>query len=515
MVLVALDADLTTDYHVALAYSNIQGINSVPPFVAGVITTGDLLGELKNRDLPRKRLLLRRRNSLFDLEQAFADISDYLTEHEIERVKNQQATQVDIESSYLKLLRILLSKHLRVLLGDTTSISLRLFEDPSDWKTRPFSQSFLDQVKRYSNAIKICDKDTFDRLLETAKILATLEFRRMQSTNGQFIEKIIEKHANECVQVLRLSWRSPSIEDYENYNVGFPAVVLRTIKTEGVDFTYLTPKMNVSLIPLGKFCRGYQEKQGVERCKKTTYYKPFGQQLQGSSGEQCWSCRNGHENTMCLSRVPLCDGFEVRCGKYGFAGNICSEFFALYIARFLDELKVGTSFQPNVIGRLLDQGPTAATVFYPIEGIGAVSLLERAVTKHLQKNIDTFSQFGIKKAYWKTPVDRRLRDFLSDWNRDDHELMETISDFVLNASILSESPDTKLSELERKVCLFHKNYLQPPPNLNNEYLKMSRLFKPAKGQIVGLRGSFIFLDSGYVVDLKRLQGYVLRGGFYE
>lgn len=502
-------------YHVALAYSNIQCIDEVPAFVAGVVTTEQFLSELKNRDLPRKKLLLRRKNSLFDLEQAFEDVSDYMTEFEVEKIKNQPATQEDIESAYIKLLIILLNKHLNVLLGKTESVALRIFENPSDWKERPFTQQFIKQVNRYTGNIKICDKDTFDRLLETAKTLSTLEFRRQQSLKGQYIGKVIEKYKKECIQILKISWQHPPIEDYSNYNVGAPAVISRTANSEVINFTYLKTKMTVSLEPLGKYCRGFQEKQKVERCRKTSSYNPFGQALQGSSGEQCWVCRNGHENTLCLSRIPLCDGFEVKCQNYEFAWNVCGGFFALYVTRFLDELKVGTSFLPNVVGRLLDQGPNSAVVFYPIEGIGAASVLERAVTKYLQENITLFSEFGITKAFWKTPIDRRLKDFISDWDRNDTELMTKISEVLSTAQLKSDTSEIRLNEFERKVCSFKKNFIQPPQNLKEDYLELSRLFKPAKGKIVGLRGTFIFLDSGYVVDIKHLQGYVLRGGFNE
>ena len=70
-------------YHVALAYSNIQCIDEVPAFVAGVVTTEQFLSELKKRPTSQE-LLLRRKNSLFDLEQAFEDVSDYMTEFEVE-----------------------------------------------------------------------------------------------------------------------------------------------------------------------------------------------------------------------------------------------------------------------------------------------------------------------------------------------------------------------------------------------------------------------------------------------
>jgi len=98
---------MSGEYNIALAYSNIQGKFKLPTVVSGIVTDEECYEELVKRDLPSKKLLLRRKNSLYNLQTTFDDVSDYLTEYETDRVARSQNWQEEIESSYLKLLAIL------------------------------------------------------------------------------------------------------------------------------------------------------------------------------------------------------------------------------------------------------------------------------------------------------------------------------------------------------------------------------------------------------------------------
>jgi len=500
-------------YHVALAYSNIQGKFRLPAVVSGIITDEDDIDELEKRRLPSKKLLVRRKDSLYNLQTTFDDVSEYLTEYETDRVTITQNLQRDIESSYLKLLAILRKSHLRVITGKIESVSIRCLEDPMTWDSVNFSDNFLRQINMYSPNIKICDKTSHDRLLEIARILATLEFQRLRSVKEEFITIVIVREKQHLFQILKFAWHSPPIDEYSNYDVGAPAIVVRKPESPYLDFVYIRPKMKLSITPIAKFCRGSQEGKQIAACRKHTGFNPFGQHLLGSSSEQCWGCRKGHEYSLCIYRKPLCNGYDILCGRPDFAGNFCCGLFALYVTRFTDELKVGTAFLPNVVGRLLEQGANSALVIHPVNGVMNAYVMEKSVKQYLQERIDLFSPFGIKRVFRRAPPsEKKLSDFLLEWSRNDKPIMEKIGEVVAGMTLKMGNLGVSLAQSERNVCSFLRNYLMPPRKLYKEYEKPRPLFHSANGFVVGIRGSFLFLSSGDILDLKELQGYVVKGG---
>lgn len=504
---------MVDEFHVALAYSNIQGKYGLPAVVSGIVTEREYLDELEKRNLPSKKLLIRRKNSLYNLQSTFDDVSDYLTEYEIDKVRVRQNPQGDIERSYLKLLAILRKGHLRVISGKISSISIRCIEDPRTWKPVDFSDHFAQRIRSYSADIKTCYRNHYDRLLEIAKILARVEYERVRSIKGEYILDLVAREKDSLFQILKISWHSPPVDEYSNYEVGVPAIVVRKPNSSSIDFVYIQPNLKLSFSPIAKFCRGSRNGKEVVKCKRHTASNPFGQYLLGSSGEQCWDCRKGHEYSLCLYRKPLCNGYDVLCGKTDFAGNICCDLFALYVTRFSDELKIGTAFLPNVVGRLLGQGANSALIVYPIKGIMNVYLMEKFVKQYLQKQIHRFGQFGIKRVFRRTPpAEKKLQEFLLNWNRDDRLLMKEIDEIIAEVTFKMDGYSISLAQAHRKICNFLQNYISPPKELHVKYMKPKPLFHPVNGVVAGIRGSFLFLGSGQVVDLKKLQGYVVKGG---
>ena len=485
----------------------------MPTIVSGVVTDREDLDELEKRNLPSKKLLLRRKNSLYHLQSTFDDVSGYLTEYETDKVTSVQYRQEDIESSYLKLLAILRKGHLRVIAGKINAISVRCLENPMTWKSVGFSDHFMQQLRSYSANIKVCYKNHHEKLLEIARILARLEYQRLRSIKGEYIADLVAREKKSLFQIVRITWHSPPVDEYSNYDVGAPALVVRKPDSSSVDFVYIQAKMKLSFTPIAKFCRGSQNNGQVIGCKRHTNSNPFGQHLLGSSSEQCWECRKGHEYSLCLYRKPLCNGDEMLCGKTDFAGNVCCGLFALYVCRFFDELKVGTAFVPNVVGRLLEQGTNSALIVYPIHGLMNAYLMEKFVKQYLQEKIHLLARFGIKGVFRRSPpAEKKLLDFFTNWNRDDSLLMEKIADVMKEIALNMDGHEVSLTQADRNICDFLVNYVLPPKELHSEYLKPKPLFQPVNGLIVGIRGSFLFLDSGHVIDLKKLQGYVVRGG---
>ena len=503
---------MSDEYEIALAYSNIQELFGVPIVVSGVIINQADFSELEKRDLPSKRNLQQRKESLYELESTFDDVADYLTQYETSRITLPNDFQAEIENAYLKILRTLRSRHLLVISGEISSISIRCLENPIGWQPMSFSPSFIKEIKKLSHRISFFASGESERLLEVARILATLEYERLRSLKGEYLLNIVSKNRDSLVQLLKITWNSPPIEEFNNQDVGAPAIVIRRPNMSSIDFVRIDPKTTVSLTPIAKFCRGFQEGKEIARCKLATIENPFGQFILGSSSEQCWNCGQGQDYAECLYRPPRCNGYEVACKQEDFAGNICWGLFALYVTRFCNELKVGTAFLPNVIGRLLEQGPASALVLYPIDGIWNAHVFEKTVKEHLADILSQFENFGINEVYREAPpAEQKLSYFLQNWSKVDEQLMERIRQEISKLVVRLDEQEVDLSKAQWKICDFRLNYVIPPEKLLARYSELKPLFHPVKGVVVGMRGSFLFLDSGDILDAKRLQGYVARG----
>lgn len=506
-------------YQVALAYSNIQSREGLPIVVSGVVSFQDSLRELQQRDLPRKHNLMNRVNRFYALQEVFNDVAPYLEDHKASVFYGTKDVQKDVESAYLKLLRILTKSQLYLIIGRTQKIVCRIIEsfnkNSKKWEEVPFSKGFVEELLKYvdgEDSLVFAHDRQYDRLLDIAKVLASAEYERTKLTQGRHVLTQISKSVGSHLQVLKVTWNCPSIDSYDDFDVGPPAIVVRRPQPSEVEYVYLRKGLSVSLAPVAKFCRGGQDNKGILPCKKSDKSNPFGQFMMGSASEQCVHCSGGFECTQCLSRAPLCDGYDVKCGNVEFAGNICCGLFALYVTRFGKELKVGTSMLSNVVGRLLEQGVYSALILHPIEGILNTHILEREVKEYLTKHLNELHGSEIDRVFTRAPpADDKLRDFLGNWNRDDANLLESVAQTLSGASLMIDGRVVNLSEPSYVIRSFLSNYLEPPKGLNHEYLRPKPLFNVANGKLVGYRGSFAFLDTGDVVDLRELSGYVVRG----
>ncbi len=507
------------DYRVALTYSNIQS-KTLPSIVSGVVSFEDNFQELRDRDLPRKRTLTRRTNSLFAMQTTFDDLSPYLAAHEIAIVKRGPDAFEEIEKAYLKILRILTKTQLWLLLGRTRYVILTSLSSydrtTKKWSyERAFSNEFLREVEEVIGSrekIVFADWSNRDRLLEVARILARLEYERLRSLEGGYILSSIRKIAKLSFQVLKITWSCPPVEEFSSFEVGPPALVLRRPDHADAQYIYLERGLRVAFTPQVKFCRGSQDQTRILPCKRADADKPFGQFIIGSGLEQCDDCRGHFQCTQCLYRKPLCNGYDAKCGDTEFAGHICCGLFALYVTRFGADLKVGTSIFSNVIGRLLEQGASSALVIYPIEGIMNTYMLEKSVKDFLSERIPIFEKYGIESVHKSSPPRYEiLKDFLKSWNRDDSLLWKEVSDTLGEAHLPCDGRVIEIGQANHKVCSFISNYVRPPFSSRNEFLKERPLFAKFDGKVVGYRGSFVFLDSGSVLDVNELQGFVAKG----
>ncbi|MGA2238081.1 MAG: DUF2797 domain-containing protein [Candidatus Bathyarchaeia archaeon] len=503
------------EYRIAIAYSNIQGRYSVPTTIAGVICHEDDFVELEKRDLPDKDALIRHKDSLASLQTAFDDLAQYLTFHLVIRAEGRPGLR-EMEDEYRKILNILRSSHLSVITGHIKSITLRAFSsyDKSSrkWHSVEFEGGFLERLSKFSTNYRVLDAD-YERLLEVAKILASLEYQRLRSFGEPYVTSIIEKNPEEFFQIIRMRWASPPVDEYSGGAVGSPAIVVRDSSTR-IRHLYLTLLTKISIMPIAKFCTGSQSGYEVLACKYIKPKNPFGLPLIGSSAEQCHRCRKLFEYSICLYQKPLCNGFQARCGNREFAGNVCCGLFALYVTRFGHDLKVGTAVLSNVIGRVFEQGPGFAYVTYPIEGILTANLLEKTVKDYLAQRIHRYSSFGIANAYRRSPQTiARTRDFLENWYRDDGRLFELVASDLSNLRTSVDGVQIDFAQAEHRICSFLDSYVRPPKELGNQYLSPTHSSRRLEGPVLGYRGSLLFLGSGIVVDIKKLHGFVVRGKY--
>lgn len=507
-------------YRIALAYSNtIRKDKGLPVIVSGIITTDRLYLELEKQSLPSKNTLKERVNRFFDMHIAFHDLCDYLTSHDISRIYAYQKLSTAIEEAYLLLIRKLMKGHLQLLDGKVNSITVRGIEDYDPGTNRmvkvEFSYNFTKKLAQYvnKNQFLIKGKDDYERLLEVARILATLEYYREVAKDGSYFINEIQKSPSRHFQILKLRWNSPPIEEFDNYNVGPPSLVVR-LPNRKVQDVYIEPGIHLSFSPLDKFCRGTQSYKALVPCKKSSKENPFGSVMTGSSGEYCRFCRktDGFDPSLCLFRVPLCNGSEAKCGNHEFAGNVCCGLFGAYVTRFGSKLKVGTAILSNIIGRLLEQGPSHALVIRPFRGILNIHEIESALQAFLESRVSELSSYGISDVSIKSlPYDDTLAYFLNEEGHTDNSaLLLRVKDMLKDFEILIDNQRVKFHHARMTVFDFRNNYLDPPNALKNRYLRSEKIEK-AEGIVNGYRGSLVFLSSGRVVSLKALGGYVVRG----
>jgi hypothetical protein len=513
---------MSEDYSVALTYSNIQlGVRAgdFPVTLAGVVSFDDYLQELQERDLPHKRTLMQRQNSLYALQSVFDDVSPYLTAHETALVYRSSRICEEIEQKYLMLLHILTKTQLATISGRIARLTIRALsgynQRTSSWELKPFSKPFLEKVMRYASRpqnLVLAKSSKDERLLEIAGILATIEYRRLKSANGSYVTTEIRNHPKSFIQILKITWNCVPIEQYDSYSVGPPALVIRKPDLTGAEYVYLSKDLELSFAPKAKFCRGRQDSAQIIPCVHAVPSNPFGQFMGGSASEQCPSCRGEYECPQCLYKTPLCDGYTALCGDVEFAGNICCGLFALYVTRFGTDLKVGTAIYSNILGRLLEQGAGLALVVYPITGIMNAHVLEKNVKDYLNTKLNDLWTFKIRKTFTRAPPRSEiLYDFINSWHRNDDPLLLQVRKLLDDFSLHSSSGVTRIAEANMVTCDFLPNYVQPPHDLQSRYLRPVPSFNSMNGRVVGYRGSFVFLDSGQVADFKELDGCVVRG----
>lgn len=492
--------------HVGLAYSNIQNKYGAPSIVAGIVVNTKNLMEIQKRKLEIKEKIIRHENSLGELQETLDDIDTYL-DNSVTIVKQNVRGQVGVISdAYVEAVRSLLADHYP-LINEGIVISYRKIVGIPGFKSRDISAAVREKLQNLTQKIE-AREDENDYPTQIARLLARLEYERIRQTKVQFLNRAFVKSPGKYIQFHKISYQRMSPEDYVDNFVSLPEFALRKFGKGVYRLPIHAENTFVDLQPTARFCLGTRENGWIKPCGSFSEEEPYGNIIYGSGVEKCNLCREKEIYAECLKRKPSCDGTEAVCGNKYFAGGICNGAFGLYITRFGDSLKVGQAFLPNLISRLLEQGSNSALLIYPIFNIARAYELEHSLKAFFESHIEEVRS-GISRVTLRSPVTKKkVTGFLEHWERVDKDVFLHISEILENTNLKLQDSEVDFSLVEKKVSSFIANY-KAPPELQD--IKTAPPFERFRGKIVGYRGSVIFLEDKIAVDMKRLQGYVLRG----
>jgi hypothetical protein len=349
--------------------------------------------------------------------------------------------------------------------------------------------------------------------MQISRLIARLTYEQMRSVKSEFISEKVIRTSDAHFQFFRLSYSSIDLEDYVGGLIAPPDLVIRQLDDK-IERISLDSKVSLDLSPIARFCRGRSDNDGdYLPCTGANEDNPYGRLINFLRSEKCDECGKLQSYLVCLRGVPRYDGLKVVCGNKEFAGSVCNSVFGIYVTRYGDTLKVGTSLLHNILARLQEQGTSSALIIYPILNIARTHYLESGIKSILSNNF--LNRDGISKVSLRAPnFEERVNEFLHSWsNSEDTDLYLQIEAFLSEREfILPEFGQVRLSNAKTKLVTLNTNYLKPP---SRQYVPFSVIPRiKIKGEIVGYRGSTVFLDNGCVFDLRRLQGFVCTGNVF-
>lgn len=491
-------------FFVGLAYSNIQNKYNIPAIIVGVKISANSMQKLQEQDFIRKERIIKHVYSLAELSERAAQVRPYIDKSIMITKENVKGQVEAISGAYLDATKSLFDNNMP-LIDEGIRISYRKILATPNFVSKDMSIAVKEKLLNLAQRVEAIE-DANDYPFQIARLLARLEYERIRFDSVQFVNKTASEKPGRYFQFYKMSYQRTFVEDFVDNFVSLPELVLR--KSGGG--TYRIPvkagRTYIDFQPVARFCRGTQENGWIVPCEATSEEQPYGNLV--FRRERCDSCREKSKYVECLSRKPHCNGTEVTCGNKYFAGEICNGEFGLYVTRYADSIKVGQAFLPNLISRLLDQGANSALLIYPVSNIEKAYKLENMLKAFLEQNIDAI-QHGINEITLSSPKTKcKIGDFLANWERTDRSLLLRIADMLENSELKLSEEKIDFSMLGKKISCLLANYVVPPFRGD---VRIASLSERLSEKIVGYRGSVIFLENKTAIDMKRLQGYVLRG----
>ncbi len=165
----ALDRE---NYHVALAFSNLQENFEVPAVVSAIVARDDSVSQLKNMNVPKKP----RKSTLSDMRAIFEDVEPLLYDTKTVELPENSWDPSAIGTAYISILDTLLGNlfdnNLLRYVATVKTITFR-----NGVVTRSFDYAFLpshiqEQLRKRGEIVRPLDDKSNDVLLKIAQNLA-------------------------------------------------------------------------------------------------------------------------------------------------------------------------------------------------------------------------------------------------------------------------------------------------------------------------------------------------------
>ncbi len=509
-------------YVVALGYSNVpQIVKENPVIVVGILTTKNLMDQLENVEFDKKENVIHRKNSLLELEEIAEDLSEYVLEFRVKIIESMTHPISEIKEVYTSIIK------------DLMEGTLYQFQKSIVYTRKVLDYGFEEKEIApdlpSNSKVIYCPKKDPNKFIRLARLLARLHYEREKTiTLSSALDRVKRSYPNNF-QIVRIRWNSPSIDDYNDLNVGPPFMVMKKPFAAHYETQSIMVGKRLNISPIARFCSGQDNDGEISRCIHSNGSEnPYGALAIDSSGETCEDCSAQTRYLKCAYQRPACDGKTVACKNYAFAGIFCLGAHALYVTHFGNTLKVGTAFGSNVIGRLLEQGAASALVIYPINGVKIASDLELAITRCLKERFiqgtEQLCGGEISKVVFKGPSNEyRLSTFLQTWHNTRVEMLEDIRRYLFSATLKLEQGNIHLNKASVDSSIVSLTDCYENPGNSFEFEKNLKVVRKRfqqcqssfTGKVVGYRGPFVFLDSGSILDLKAIQGFVVEGNLSE
>jgi hypothetical protein len=207
-------------YAVALGYSNVpQIVKENPVIVVGILTTKNLMDQLENVEFDKKENVIHRKNSLLELEEITEELSEYVLEFRVKIIESMTHPIREIKEVYTSIIK------------DLMEGTLYQFQKSIVYTRKVLDYGFEEKEIApdlpSNSTVMYCPKTDPNKFIRLARLLARLHYEREKTiTLSSALDRVKRSYPNNF-QIVRIRWNSPSIDDYNDLNVGPPFMVMK------------------------------------------------------------------------------------------------------------------------------------------------------------------------------------------------------------------------------------------------------------------------------------------------
>jgi len=204
----------------------------------------------------------------------------------------------------------------------------------------------------------------------------------------------------------------------------------------------------------------------------------------------CFPCmRSLARCDTCIVKPELCHHHEGTCREPDWAETNCFTDHFVYLSN-TSGLKIGITRGSQLPTRWVDQGAVAALPIYRVKTRRIAGLLEHPAASLIAD-----------KTNWRTMLKGNIEpiDIQARWQELKPELDKIATD------IRAEFGEDAIITLEEQIQEFNYPVLQYLEKISSHNLDKA---KQAAGQLLGIKGQYLILDTG-VLNIRKYTGYTL------